>query len=299
MATCNRNILPTSQESTPPVVKVEQVPSTASIAPAAPATQAQQGPFNTNPPHQSQLRPQQPSQPLATQVPAQAHQTNTMFQVRQVPPVVQRQQVQPAPTATESQPPPVAPPAPVAGVGNKRPASIAFAQPAPAPQRPPQHIPSTSVPTPQAYFSGNANYSSAGSENSDEPIRQPSQLELQQHPSSLNNVATNGATNPNGKPQLAPLNRSNKNLSEKKIRRLEKNRLSARNCRRKKKEHTQNLQREIMLLEGENLRLRLQLQIGQEAEQSSVKEQERVTEGIDESKCLSHFVFLKITTTVY
>jgi hypothetical protein len=83
---------------------------------------------------------------------------------------------------------------------------------------------------------------------------------------------------------LAPLNRSGKNLSEKKIRRLEKNRLSARNCRKKKKEYTQNLQTEIMILEGDNLRLRLQLQIGQEAEQSSVKEQERVTEQIDDRK---------------
>jgi hypothetical protein len=83
---------------------------------------------------------------------------------------------------------------------------------------------------------------------------------------------------------LTPITRNGKNLTEKKIRRLEKNRLSARNCRRKKKEYTQNLQREIMMLEGENLRLRLQLQIGQEAEQSTIKEQEKVTEGIDECK---------------
>jgi hypothetical protein len=83
---------------------------------------------------------------------------------------------------------------------------------------------------------------------------------------------------------LTPITRNGKNLTEKKIRRLEKNRLSARNCRRKKKEYTQNLQREIMMLEGENLRLRLQLQIGQEAEQSTIKEHEKVTEGIDECK---------------
>lgn len=80
---------------------------------------------------------------------------------------------------------------------------------------------------------------------------------------------------------LAPLKREGKNLSEKKIRRLEKNRLSARNCRRKKKEYTQNLQREINILEGENLKLRLQLQIGQEAEQSVLEEQMRVTEELD------------------
>jgi len=54
-----------------------------------------------------------------------------------------------------------------------------------------------------------------------------------------------------GKPQL----------SEKKLRRLEKNRLSARECRRRKREATENLEREINVLEGENLRLRLQLQV--------------------------------------
>lgn len=61
-----------------------------------------------------------------------------------------------------------------------------------------------------------------------------------------------------------PLNRTGKNgeiLSEKKLRRLEKNRLSARECRRRKREATENLQRQINMLEGENLRLRLQLQV--------------------------------------
>lgn len=60
---------------------------------------------------------------------------------------------------------------------------------------------------------------------------------------------------------LPPLDRSGRNLSEKKIRRLEKNRLSARECRRKKKEAALNMEREINLLEAENLRLRLQLQV--------------------------------------
>ena len=60
---------------------------------------------------------------------------------------------------------------------------------------------------------------------------------------------------------LAPLNREGKNLSAKKLRRLEKNRISARECRRKKREAAQNLEREINLLESENLRLRLQLQV--------------------------------------
>lgn len=60
------------------------------------------------------------------------------------------------------------------------------------------------------------------------------------------------------------LNRTGKNgepLSEKKLRRLEKNRLSARECRRRKREATEDVQRQINLLEGENLRLRLQLQV--------------------------------------
>lgn len=73
-----------------------------------------------------------------------------------------------------------------------------------------------------------------------------------------------------------------KMLSEKKLRRLEKNRLSARECRRRKREATENLQREINVLEGENLRLRLQLQIGDEAEENMKKEQEKLTEDIDE-----------------
>lgn len=80
---------------------------------------------------------------------------------------------------------------------------------------------------------------------------------------------------------MTPLKRDDKNLSEKKIRRLEKNRLSARNCRRKKKEYTQNLQHEINVLESENLKLRLQLQIGREAELSVLEEQARVTEELD------------------
>lgn len=72
-----------------------------------------------------------------------------------------------------------------------------------------------------------------------------------------------------------------KMLSEKKLRRLEKNRLSARECRRRKREATENLQREINVLEGENLRLRLQLQIGDEAEENMKREQAKLTEDID------------------
>ena len=55
--------------------------------------------------------------------------------------------------------------------------------------------------------------------------------------------------------------KTDEQLSEKKKRRLEKNRLSARECRRRKKEATENLERQINLLNAENLRLRLQLQV--------------------------------------
>ena len=50
-------------------------------------------------------------------------------------------------------------------------------------------------------------------------------------------------------------------LSEKKLRRLEKNRLSARECRRRKREATEDMESEIYTLEGENVRLRLQLRV--------------------------------------
>ena len=70
-------------------------------------------------------------------------------------------------------------------------------------------------------------------------------------------------------------------LSEKKLRRLEKNRLSARECRRRKREATENMERQINLLEGENLRLRLQLQVGDEAQASMNQEQHKLTEGLD------------------
>lgn len=69
--------------------------------------------------------------------------------------------------------------------------------------------------------------------------------------------------NDNGK-RSASVSRIDKNgapLTEQKLRRLEKNRLSARECRRRKREATEHTQRQINLLEGENLRLRLQLQV--------------------------------------
>jgi bZIP transcription factor len=91
-----------------------------------------------------------------------------------------------------------------------------------------------------------------------------------------------------GRPLLASTKRplmthskDGKLLSEKKLRRLEKNRLSARECRRRKREATENLERQINVVEGENLRLRLQLQIGEEAEDKRRREEEKFTEGID------------------
>jgi len=97
--------------------------------------------------------------------------------------------------------------------------------------------------------------------------------------------------NINGTADLRPLlasakrplmthSKDGKLLSEKKLRRLEKNRLSARECRRRKREATENLERQINLLEGENLKLRLQLQIGEEAEDKTRQEQEKLTDGI-------------------
>jgi hypothetical protein len=70
-------------------------------------------------------------------------------------------------------------------------------------------------------------------------------------------------------------------LSEKKLRRLEKNRLSARECRRRKREATEQLLHQINQLEGENLQLRLQLQIGKEAETAATHDQNKfLTEDI-------------------
>lgn len=69
-------------------------------------------------------------------------------------------------------------------------------------------------------------------------------------------------------------------LSEKKLRRLEKNRLSARECRRRKREATENIQHQINALEAENLQLRLQLQIGEEAESNLQKDQSKASQEI-------------------
>ena len=94
-------------------------------------------------------------------------------------------------------------------------------------------------------------------------------------------TTTSNAAQNNAKRPHTTTDKDGNQLSEKKLRRLAKNRVSARECRRRKREATENLQREINVLEGENLRLRLQLQIGQEAEESMEKDQTKLTEEID------------------
>lgn len=110
----------------------------------------------------------------------------------------------------------------------------------------------------------------------------------------MSSTTTTGTTSPtttahHGKRSLlaasTSTSRTDKNgapLSEKKLRRLEKNRLSARECRRRKREATEHMQRQINLLEGENLRLRLQLQVGEEAEVNNQEEQQKLTEVLDD-----------------
>jgi hypothetical protein len=92
-----------------------------------------------------------------------------------------------------------------------------------------------------------SNYSSYGApkDNDDKPIS-----------SSAPTEAATGTKRP-----LMTQTKSGEQLSEKKLRRLEKNRLSARECRRRKRDATEDMEREINVLEGENLRLRLQLQV--------------------------------------
>lgn len=82
------------------------------------------------------------------------------------------------------------------------------------------------------------------------PLKKMSAAAGEQKPDSTLSGTKRPAVDGDGKP-----------LSEKKLRRLEKNRLSARECRRRKREATENLASQINMLEGENLRLRLQLQV--------------------------------------
>mmetsp|Transcript_23042 Transcript_23042/g.54447 ORF Transcript_23042/g.54447 Transcript_23042/m.54447 type:complete len:453 (-) Transcript_23042:1464-2822(-) len=106
--------------------------------------------------------------------------------------------------------------------------------------------------------------------------------------SSSNNVNTEAlANNSNnsgggGTGSIGRVGKDGEPLSEKKLRRLERNRLSARECRRRKREATENMQGLINQLEGENLRLRLQLQVGEEAEQTIHQKQIDSTKALDE-----------------
>jgi hypothetical protein len=79
--------------------------------------------------------------------------------------------------------------------------------------------------------------------------------------SSTSNISNSKPQQSNGGATISRVGKDGEPLSEKKLRRLEKNRLSARECRRRKREATENMQGQINLLEGENLRLRLQLQV--------------------------------------
>lgn len=93
---------------------------------------------------------------------------------------------------------------------------------------------------------------------------------------------SDGSSSDTNKPkrQLMAHTKDGEQLSEKKLRRLEKNRLSARECRRRKREMTETIQHQVNALEAQNLQLRLQLQIGQEAESCIASEQSKVTQDI-------------------
>lgn len=82
----------------------------------------------------------------------------------------------------------------------------------------------------------------------------------------------------------------NQELAEKKKRRLERNRASARECRKRKKEKKLLLRQQLAQLEAENLQLRLKLQVGNEADhhdaQSAIittKLNEMINEGASET----------------
>jgi hypothetical protein len=86
----------------------------------------------------------------------------------------------------------------------------------------------------------------------------PGQQPLYNSNNNMNNPATSNTTMGNSSNNN---NTNGSNLSEKKLRRLEKNRLSARECRRRKREATEDMEQEIFRLEAENLKLRLQLRV--------------------------------------
>jgi bZIP transcription factor len=91
--------------------------------------------------------------------------------------------------------------------------------------------------------------------------------------------AKSGRTGKRGNPTDAEDSSSPQQNSQtaKKLRRLEKNRLSARECRRRKREAAEQLEKQIDQLENENLQLRLQLRTGTEGAIAVAAEQEKLT----------------------
>ncbi|CAB1118937.1 unnamed protein product [Ectocarpus sp. CCAP 1310/34] len=69
-------------------------------------------------------------------------------------------------------------------------------------------------------------------------------------------------------------------MESKRLKRLEKNRESARECRRRKKEHKEKLEAQLAALEEENLNLRLQLRVGDEAEDAENAEILEIKKGL-------------------
>ena len=70
--------------------------------------------------------------------------------------------------------------------------------------------------------------------------------------------------------------------SDKVLSRLEKNRQSARDCRRRKKERVKDLEERVKRLERQNRELRVQLKIGRESEEADATEKWRITNQIRE-----------------
>lgn len=83
-------------------------------------------------------------------------------------------------------------------------------------------------------------------------------------------------------------------IAAKKKRRLEKNRQSARDCRRRKKEHAAELEAEIACLETSNLALRLRLRVGTEAEtlirEAKIQQIDEMEKNMEHEKELSRII---------
>eukprot|EP00752_Nemacystus_decipiens_P004751 g4326.t3 len=83
-------------------------------------------------------------------------------------------------------------------------------------------------------------------------------------------------------------------MESKRLKRLEKNRESARECRRRKKQNKERVEAQLASLEEENLNLRLRLKVGDEAEDAEnaeileIKEKlhDMVSEGVGEGQIL-------------